>query len=158
MSVTGIVVSASSRRAVCIRMLRARESGQVRPDVPLRGTGAGLGPASPAGTEPGRLGRARVRVEAHVAPGRGARRADRAAVDPSAGDSGVETPVKPRVAGEHRAVAGVEVERHTSIQPEATREYWRESDVNDWRESDLDGPGPPALCAPARPTRHPHRP
>ena len=114
---------------VPVRDQADRAPGQVGPDVPLRRAGAGLRAAAAARTEPGRLGRARVRVEPHVAPGRGAGRAHRPAVDSRARHGREETPVKPRVAGEHRAVAGIEVERHISIQPEAAPRYWRESDL-----------------------------
>ncbi len=96
-----------------------RPGGQVGAGVPLRRPRAGLGAAAAAGPEPGRLGRPGMREEPHVRPGRGARRADRPAVDPGAGHRGEEPPVEPRVTGQHRPVAGVEVQRHALIQPQA---------------------------------------
>ncbi len=97
--------------------------------VPLRRAGHGVGSAALARAEPGRLGRGRGGVEAHVAPLGHHGRAAGPAVDAGGRDGHVEPPVEAGIAPVEAFVADVGIEQHPCIVTRREARCWRESDI-----------------------------
>ncbi len=107
-----------------------RAGDRVRGAAPGGEVRRGLRPAAQAGAEAGALCRRGGRVEAHVLALRGARRADRPAVDAGGLHPHEQPAVEAGVAGGKRAVAGVVVHIHAPKMGRPAPDVSRFSDLN----------------------------